>query len=77
MATTSPDEFHRHNLSNDPPLTPIKKPPLGLIPQKIRQEQRLQEIGDAIRRYLKDGDTTIPSEWIAEYNALVVGLRRL
>lgn len=55
--------------------TPIKKPPLGLIPSHIAfdhwREERLDQVRKAIDRYLMDGETPIPTEWITEYNDLV------
>jgi hypothetical protein len=53
----------------------FKKPPLGLAPQEIAYEKwrydRSREIAEAVQRYLDDGETPIPTEWISEYNALV------
>jgi hypothetical protein len=44
----------------------IKKPPLGLIPKWLRQEERLKEIREAMLRYL-EADVEIPEEWIEEF----------
>lgn len=46
------------------------KPPLGLIPKRIRQQERFLEICEAISRYYNAGEK-IPIEWIKEYNELV------
>lgn len=48
---------------------PIKKPPLGLTPKYIWDEQRFDEIRKAIERYMDDL-YPVPLEWIEEYNAL-------
>lgn len=62
-----------HNLSN-PPFGHEIKPPLGLIPKWIRDGERMNEIGEAIERYVKFNVTTegslykIPLEWVKEYN---------
>lgn len=46
------------------------KPPLGLMPEWFWKEKRLQDIKDAIRRYLTQSQIPIPSEWIAEQSLL-------
>lgn len=43
----------------------VKKPPLGLIPKHIWEEQRIWDIAEAIERYQKAGKE-IPKEWLAE-----------
>ena len=43
----------------------VKKPPLGLVPRFIRDEQRAREIIDAILRYIDNG-RPVPHEWIDE-----------
>lgn len=43
----------------------VKKPPLGLVPRYIRDEQRAREIIDAILRYIDNG-RPVPHEWIDE-----------
>ena len=47
-----------------------KKPPLGIKPRHIVDSERINEIGEAICRYLNE-DYAIPLEWIEEYNELV------
>lgn len=54
----------------------MKKPPLGLVPKFIRQEQRIEEIKSAIRRYLI-AEYCIPSEWVSEYNELCESLQSI
>ena len=51
-----------HNNSNG-----VTKPPLGLIPKWIRQEERQKEICQAIIRYF-NANKKIPIEWIEEFN---------
>lgn len=46
-----------------------KKPPIGLMPHKFWVEERIQNILDAIDRYIQ-ADMKIPIEWIEEYNKL-------
>jgi len=46
------------------------KPPLGLVPRKIRENERLVEVKDAIIRYM-DASKPIPQEWIDELNELM------
>ena len=58
----------RYN-SSSLPLIDIKKPPQGLIPKKIHDKNRLDDIKNAVIRYLEE-DKEIPSEWIQEYNDL-------
>ena len=52
-----------------------RKPPMGLVPLRFRlsltKEERLSEISAAISRYLADGRTKIPKDWIEEYNDTV------
>lgn len=47
-----------------------ERPPLGLKPRNVHNQQRIQEIVAAIGRYT-DANKPIPSEWIEEYNDLV------
>ena len=46
-------------------VSSVKKPPLGLVPRYIRDEQRAREIIDAILRYIDNG-RPVPHEWIDE-----------
>lgn len=50
------------------------KPPLGIKPQKLHDEERLLEIISAIDRYMKEV-LAIPSEWIEEHNEIVERIR--
>jgi hypothetical protein len=47
----------------------IAKPPLGLKPRYIAKAHRMNEIKDAVVRYM-DAWLPIPDEWITEYNEL-------
>jgi hypothetical protein len=48
---------------------PEPKPPVGLRPRDIAVASRIQEIEDAMRRYM-DAHVLIPTEWFAEYEEL-------
>lgn len=48
----------------------LTKTPLGLMPMQIWREQRLDDINNAINRYIK-ADMIIPSEWICERETLI------
>lgn len=51
------------------PEVPIKsiKPPIGLIPLKLHNEQRHNEVRNAICRYI-EANLPVPEEWLEEYN---------
>lgn len=44
-----------------------KKPPIGIMSKKLWQEKRIEELKEAILRYI-DSNTKVPIEWIEEYN---------
>jgi hypothetical protein len=44
-----------------------ERPPLGLTPQRIWLELRIQEIEGAFQRYI-EARKAIPVAWIVEYN---------
>lgn len=46
------------------------KPPIGIMPKYIWESQRLDELRQAIFRFLDDG-RSISIEWINEYNELI------
>ncbi|MBO0947299.1 hypothetical protein [Fibrella forsythiae] len=54
------------------------RPPRGLLDRKYIDEQRQQDINDAIKRYMEAG-RTVPGEWLEEYNEIVArkGARQL
>lgn len=47
-----------------------EKPPLGLKPRKIHDEERLQALAEAITRYVVERKP-VPEEWFAEYDELI------
>ena len=47
-----------------------EKPPLGVMPQKIHDEQRNKILSAGISRYLKAGKE-IPIEWVDEFNEII------
>lgn len=55
--------------------TEIRKPPIGLIPKYMWEEQRFNDVCQAILRYSKEG-FHIPIEWIEEYNELVLKINK-
>lgn len=48
----------------------LGKPPLGLKPKWLHDEQRLDEVVAAINRYI-EAKKLIPQEWMEEYNLLI------
>lgn len=48
----------------------IKKPEIGLMPERIWQEQRIKSINEAIQRYSQENQI-IPAEWVKERNELL------
>lgn len=46
-----------------------KKPPIGITPRWLLDEEREKEIFDAIKRY-QDADYSVPIEWIVELNEI-------
>lgn len=47
------------------------KPPRGLRPRFLVDEERKKEIADAMIRYISAG-CSIPADWIDEYNYLLI-----
>lgn len=54
----------------------MKKPPLGIEPHKFWVETRINDIINAMDRYIQS-DCTIPIEWVNEYNTLTKELNSL
>jgi hypothetical protein len=48
---------------------PCTKPPLGIKPQRIMDEERMKEISEAIIRFV-DAGKPIPAEWFEELNEI-------
>ncbi|NRS20617.1 hypothetical protein HP398_29800 [Brevibacillus sp. HB1.4B] len=46
-----------------------KKPPIGIMPRKFWDEQRIQDLAAAMGRYIA-ANRPVPSEWVEEYNEL-------
>lgn len=53
----------------------LKRPPLGLMPRVIWEEQRMNQIKAAIDRY-GDAEMIIPIEWVDEWNELSKKVKR-
>jgi len=67
--TINKNVIPKPNLNRGKTMEPLKKPPLGLIPRKIKDQQRLEEILEALDRYIY-AKKAIPINWIEEYNEL-------
>ena len=52
----------------------VKKPELGIIPEQIWKEKRVDELTKAIERYC-NVQKPIPEKWIEEYNKLTSELK--
>ena len=48
----------------------IRRPPLGVVPEYIKNEERLEELREAIIAYCEQNWEICP-EWIKEYNMLI------
>lgn len=53
----------------------MEKPPAGVTPRFIVQEDRLDNLDAAIRRYL-EARCLIPEEWVEERNEIIEDLRK-
>ncbi len=51
-----------------------ERPPLGVMPFKLWNEQRKKDIEEAIIRYVLS-EKKIPNEWIAELQTLTANLK--
>lgn len=47
-----------------------QKPPLGVVPRHIHDEQRLRDLKECVANYMQAGLTILP-EWVEEYNELI------
>ena len=52
------------------PLVIPKKPPIGIKPQYIHDEQRVRELRACIARYMQAGCKLDPL-WVKEYNEII------
>lgn len=46
-----------------------RKPPIGLRPRFVVESERLQEISEAVNRYVKAG-FDVPEEWLDEWEEI-------
>ena len=53
-----------------PPMPRGRKPPLGVKPRHIHDEERRQDLAGAIARYIENREMALPIEWVNEYNEL-------
>ena len=63
------------NRNNEMRKRYYKKPPLGLKPHYVWLTERIDEIVDAINRYL-EARVKVPDEWINEFNELLVEINK-
>ena len=72
--------FPKESVENNPKWfrkwEPIEKPPIGIIPEWLWEEQRLSEIHNAVTRYREAGKE-IPQQWEDEINYRVASIKRL
>ncbi|ARK08861.1 hypothetical protein A6C57_00250 [Fibrella sp. ES10-3-2-2] len=77
---TVPDQVSWVPIEKIHPYKPehFVRPPHGLMDRKYIDQQRQQDINEAIKRYL-DAGRTVPGEWLEEYNEIVArnGARKL
>lgn len=52
-----------------------KKPPIGLMPKALHEQQRVDNLKTVINRYL-EVEEPVPVEWIVEYNERVTASGR-
>ena len=52
-----------------------QRPPLGLRPKYIVDSERVEEISEAIKRYI-DYKIPIPYNWLKEYNNLSESIKQ-
>lgn len=49
----------------------IQKPPLGIMPRKLWEEKRLDDLRQAITLFAEH-NRPVPVEWVEEYNELLL-----
>lgn len=54
-------------------MTKTRKPPLGVLPRRIHEEHRLNDLLDAMSRYIEAGFYDFPVEWVQECVELRLG----
>lgn len=57
------------------PVFEVNRPPLGIMPEWRHKELRREELGKAIKRYIKS-DLDFPEEWMIEYGELCTWLNK-
>ena len=57
-------------IETDTPELEIQQSPIGIMSKEIWEKKRIQDLNDAIIRYMK-ADVEVPHEWVKEYNELV------
>ena len=60
---------------DDPYFQNAVKPPLGITPREILDEERLIEITGGIQRYI-EADVTIPISWMEELNEITARMKQ-
>lgn len=80
IVTTGDAEFHPSTVNVNGRcyligLIPMPKPPLGLMPEWVWIEKRINEIDEAVKRYLEAGKE-IPVSWVSELYRLKEQLSR-
>lgn len=48
-----------------------ERPSLSIMPRYLWEEQRFEDVRDAILNRIRTGGHPIPPEWIEEYNELI------
>ncbi|ASB90845.1 MULTISPECIES: hypothetical protein [Bacillus] len=70
VSVDSVDIEEKENSSYSASPIGFVKPPIGVKPRFIHDEQRAEELSGAIMRYIQ-ANKSIPTEWLEEYNELV------
>ena len=70
-------EYDKLNLQSiiQKPEPELVKPPLGLVPRRIHNENRVSDIKQAVNRMF-DADSCVDVAWIEEYNELCAMLKK-
>lgn len=66
------EELMRESLSKlrSQPNQIFIKPPIGILPRYIHEEQRIESIKGAMNKYINE-NKKFPTEWLEEYNELI------
>lgn len=60
-----------YNPDNMPKFKVTPRPSLGIMPRYLWEEQRFEDVRDAILNRIRTGGHPVPPEWIEEYNELI------